>query len=191
MNKLTLGDIQNIIDYERNRPAFRQQIIALKKTRRVPVGDVITLVFENRDTMRFQVQEMARAERMTEDAQIQAELDAYNPLIPEERSLSATLLVDITAEHLIKPTLDKLVGLHRTVALAVNGARIAAAFDPAQFSDDRISAVQYISFHLTEQQRAEFLDPAVDARIVIDHPSYQHNAPLTGAVREALMHDLR
>lgn len=190
MNKLTLADIQNLFEYERSRAAFRARIIALKKNRRVPVGDVITFVFENRDTMLFQVQEMARVERMVDDAQIQGELDIYNQLIPNGSELSATLLVDITDQEKIKPTLDSLVGLHHTVALDIGGERIPATFDPSQFSDNRISAVQYISFPFTPAQRARFMDRTVPARLVIDLPTYQRSAPLEGAVREELIRDL-
>ena len=83
MKLLTLQDVLSIEDYERARETFRRRIIALKQKRRLSVGNLLTLVFENRDTIRFQIQEMARAERMLTDAQIQGELDAYNPLIPD------------------------------------------------------------------------------------------------------------
>src|SRR5207253_1991591 len=87
--KLTLDDIADQRAYERERDEFRAHIIAIKKRRRVSVGPVVTMVFENRDTMRFQIQEMARAERILTDEGIQTELDIYNPVIPEPGQLSS------------------------------------------------------------------------------------------------------
>jgi hypothetical protein len=80
--KLTLDDIADLRAYERERDRFRSRVIAVKKRRRVAVGPFITLVFENRDTIRFQIQEMARVEKLLSDSAIQTELDIYNPLIP-------------------------------------------------------------------------------------------------------------
>ena len=97
--KLTLDDIADLRAYEREREDFRAHIIDLKKRRRVSVGPYITLVFENRDTMRFQIQEMARAERILTDEGIQTELDIYNPVIPEPGQLSATLFIELTSDR--------------------------------------------------------------------------------------------
>ena len=190
MNKLTLQDIQNILDYERSRKPFRENIIALKKHRRVSIGDSITLVFENRDTVQFQIQEMARVERLVEDAQIQAELDVYNKLIPGENELSATLMVDISDQSKIAATLDSLVGLHRMVFLEIGDERVAAHFDPSQFEEDRISAVQYVTFPMTAAQREKFCDMSVKAGVVIGHPRYMQAVEFTPSIRSALIQDL-
>ena len=96
--KLTLDDIADMRAYEREREQFRQRVIELKRRRRVGVGPHVTLVFENRDTIRFQIQEMARIERLYSDAQIEIELAVYNPLIPEAGHLSATLFVELTGD---------------------------------------------------------------------------------------------
>src|SRR3954453_12803271 len=96
--KLTLDDITDLRAYERERAEFRADIIELKKRRRVGVGPFVTLVFENRDTVRFQVQEMARAERIADDDAIQAELDVYNPLIPQPGELVATMFIELTSK---------------------------------------------------------------------------------------------
>src|SRR5688500_12513547 len=96
--KLTLDDIIDLRAYERERDAFRARIIDLRRRRRVPVGPIGTLLFENRDTIRFQVQEMARAERILSDEAIQHELDTYNALIPEPGQLSATLFIELTSK---------------------------------------------------------------------------------------------
>ena len=116
---LTLDDIADQRAYERERDAFRRDVIAHKKVRRVTVGPVITLTFESRMTMRFQVQEMARAERMTTDEQIQHELDVYNRLLPVPGELSATLFLELTTEDDLRTWLPRLVGIERSVVLEI------------------------------------------------------------------------
>src|SRR5438552_10146584 len=106
--EMTLDDIADLRAYERERDAFRTQVKELKRRRRVSVGPLVTLVFENRDTIRFQVQEMARAERILTDEGIQTELDVYNPLIPGPGWLSATLLVELTSKEARMEWLPKL-----------------------------------------------------------------------------------
>lgn len=115
--KLTLADIADLRAYERERDAFREHVIALKKRRRISVGPHLTLVFENRDTIRFQIQEMARAERILTDEGIETELRIYNPLIPEPGHLSATLFLELTTDEELRTWLPKLVGIERSVVL--------------------------------------------------------------------------
>jgi len=120
--KLTLDDIADLRAYERERDEFRARIIELKRTRRVSVGPVLTLVFENRDTIRFQIQEMARAERILTDAGIQAELDIYNALLPDRGQLSATLFIELTDDQSMRQWLPRLVGVERSIVLRLPGA---------------------------------------------------------------------
>src|SRR3954451_8240958 len=98
MPKLTIEDIADLRAYERERADFRRSVIELKKRRRVHVGPVVTLLFENADTIRFQIQEMARAEKILTDEGIQTELDIYNPLIPSPGHLAATLFIELTSD---------------------------------------------------------------------------------------------
>jgi hypothetical protein len=107
---LVIDDIEDLRTYERGRDAYRRQIIELKRRRRVAVGPFVTLVFENRETVRFQVQEMARAEKMVTDEQVQGELDIYNALLPTPGELSATLFIELTDEASLREWLPKLVG---------------------------------------------------------------------------------
>ncbi len=100
--KLTIDDIDDIRAYERIRGAFRAQMIDMRCRRRVAVGPLVSLAFENRETIRFQIQEIARVEKITTDAGIQDELDAYNPLIPDAGQLCATLFVELTSEEAIR-----------------------------------------------------------------------------------------
>src|SRR5580704_3732038 len=116
---LTLDDIVDQRAYERERQEFRSRVIAAKKLRRISVGPIITLTFESRLTMRFQVQEMARAEKMITDEQIQHELDVYNRLLPASGELSATLFLELTTEQELRTWLPKLVGVERACALRI------------------------------------------------------------------------
>src|SRR5687768_18282803 len=119
MTKLTLDDIADLREYEREREAFRAHVIALKKRRRVALGPFLTLLFENRDTIRFQIQEMARAEKILSDEAIQTELDIYNPLIAERGSLAATLFIELTSKDELVEWLPKLVGIERSIELRI------------------------------------------------------------------------
>src|SRR5690349_6540297 len=128
---LTAEDILSIDEYEKQRESFRSRIIALKQRRRVSVGPLITLVFENRDTLRFQIQEMIRAERILERSKVQDELDVYNALLPTKDELSATLLIEITEEAAMIEWLDRFMGLDRgrTVAILAAGESAFGAFE--------------------------------------------------------------
>ena len=119
MQKLTVEDIKDVRAYERERDEFRRHIIELKRARRIALGPIMTIVFENTDTMRWQVQEMARAERMSSDEQIAHEVETYNQIIPDEGELSATLLLELTSEPALREWLPRLVGVERSVLLSL------------------------------------------------------------------------
>ena len=127
---LTLDDIADLRAYERERDEFRNHVIALKKRRRVAVGPIVTVLFENRDTIRFQIQEMARAEKIISDEGIQTELDIYNPMIPEPGTLAATLFIELTTEADLEHWLPRLVGIERAVQLRLDDLVIRALVDP-------------------------------------------------------------
>src|SRR3990172_13154666 len=111
MKQLIQTDLLSTADYERQREEFRSHIIALKQRRRISVGPLITMVFENRDTLRFQIQEMIRVERIFDPAKVQDELDVYNALLPSQDELSATLLIEITDEAKMKEWLHRVMGV--------------------------------------------------------------------------------
>jgi len=195
--KLTLDDIADQRAYERERDAFRTQVIALKKRRRVHVGPVVTLVFENLDTIRFQIQEMARAERMLSDEAIQGELDVYNPLIASAGELSATLFIELTTEAELREWLPKLVGIERSVQLIVGDGPDAEVIraEPeqghaAQLTREEITAsVHYIRWTLTPDQVERVAAGTVV--LAVDHPSYPHRTLLGEETRAELVADLR
>src|SRR3954449_7215896 len=120
MKKLTIADIQDSRAYERERDDFRSRIIDMKKVRWVELGPIMTVLFENTDTMRWQVQEMARAERMLRDEQIAHEVETYNELIPDHGQLSATLMLELTSSAQLREWLPKLVGVQRSILIVVD-----------------------------------------------------------------------
>ncbi|HWW55026.1 MAG TPA: DUF3501 family protein [Acidimicrobiales bacterium] len=193
MTKLTLDDIVDARAYEREREEFRERVMALKRRRRIGIGPLVTVVFENRDTVRFQIQEMARAERMLSDAAIQGELDVYNPLVPEPGQLSATLFLELTSPAALREWLPKLVGIERAVAIRIGDAVIPARPEDAhvqQLTREEItSAVHYVQWSMTAPERRDFgTAPLVAVRI--DHPSYRHETALGEATRAELLRDL-
>jgi hypothetical protein len=190
MRKLTRQDILGPEGYERVRDEMRRRVIELKKRRRVSVGPNVTLVFENRDTIQSQIEEMCRVERLTDDHKIQEEIDVYNAILPEEGQLGATLFVEVASEAAIAPTLNKLVGLQEHVWLVVGGARIKATFDPEQFAADKLAAVQYLKFPLGEDEQAQLKRPGTAVAVAIDHPSYRHQAAFDEAARRELANDI-
>ena len=191
MRPLVRDEIAPLGPYAAVRDAYRRAVIAHKGARRLGVGPNVTLLFEDRETLRFQVQEMLWVERIGEPARVQHELDVYNELMPREGELSATLFVEITEPGRIRAELDRLVGIDEHVALALgegDGARVVPArFDDKQFEEDRISAVQYIRFPLDAQAAAALADAATRAAVRITHPVYRHEAELPPGLRASLV----
>jgi hypothetical protein len=194
MRPLARDEIVPLAAYASVRDSFRSAVIAHKRARRLAVGPSVTLVFEDRETLRFQVQEMLWVERIADAERVQHELDVYNELMPGPRELSATLFVEITEPGRIRAELDRLIGIDEHVFLVIGlGAAehaLRASFDAGQMEEDRISAVQYIRFALDERDVAALAEP-VRAAVRISHPNYVHEAELPPAVRESLVAGLR
>ncbi len=190
MKKLVRSDILGPKQWAAVRDEQRRAVIELKKRRRVAIGPQVSLVFENRETMRVQIEEMCRAEGLTSDDKIQDELDVYNAILPEDGQLAATLFVEMQSEAAMARTLEKLVGLQEHVWLVVGGHRIKATFDPDQFKGDKLAAVQYLKFPLTEEQQAALRGNGTAVAVSIDHPNYRHSAGLDEEQRAELAGDL-
>jgi hypothetical protein len=171
------------------RDDLRRKIIELKKHRRVEAGDRVSLVFENRDTLRFQIEEMLRAEGLVTDAAIQAEIDVYNSMMPDDSSLSATLFLEIPRDEDPKAALHKMVGLDEHVMLHIGSHAIRAAFEPGRQEQDRISAVQYVRFPLDAGTKAALGKPGTPLVFEIDHPNYRHRVTLSDEMRASLAAD--
>jgi hypothetical protein len=187
---LELTDILGPARYAAARDDLRRRVIELKRLRRVAVGPTVTLLFENRETMRVQIEEMCRAESLTQPDKIQEEIDVYNKILPGEGELAATLFVEMTTEAQLQRTLPKLVGLHEHVWLVAGGSRIKATFDPEQFAVDKLAAVQYLKFPLDDEARHALTTAGSAVAVAIDHPSYRHQATLDEQQRAELSRDL-
>jgi hypothetical protein len=165
-------------------------MIELKRPRRVHVGPVLCFLFENRDTVIFQIQEMTRAERNVDEEAIAEEVAVYNELVPRDHELSATLMIEIPDQQSIRRELDRLIGIDEHVHLDVGGESVRATFDDKQFEEDRISAVQYIRFPLGPELAAKFRDPSVPVELRVDHPNYAEKVAIEGETRASLAADL-
>jgi hypothetical protein len=193
VQKLTTADIKDLREYERERAEFRQRIIELKRTRRITLGPILTILFENTETMRWQVQEMARAERMLRDEQIAHEVETYNALIPDIGELSVTLFLELTSDEALREWLPKLLGIEFAIAIALpDGSRVAGRpsdEDEERLTrDDTTAAVHYLRFSFTPEQVKAFQEGPV--RVAADHPEYQYETTLDAVQHAALAADL-
>ena len=191
--KLTLTDIADVRAYEREREEFRTHVIALKRRRRVHVGLFVTFLFENRDTIRFQIQEMARVEKLTTDDDIQVELDTYNPMIPDAGQVCATMFIELTTDEQMREWLTKLAGVENAVRLVLSdGTEIPAIIDEQHSEgltrDHVTAAVHYLRWEFSPEQVAAFAAGPVQLRI--DHPEYLEVVELSDATHAELLDDL-
>ena len=179
-------DRRDIVDYQtyaETRDAVRERMYAIKAPRRVHVGGVLTFLFENTDTIRYQIQEMMRAEHIVREAAIQHEIETYNELLGGPGELGCSLLIEIDDPTARAAKLQAWLDLprHLYVRLA-DGRRVYAQFDPRQVGTDRLSAVQYLRFRVGTD---------VPVAIGTDLPALAGEQELTAAQREALAADLR
>ena len=193
MNPLTAQDLLSAKEYEQQREQFRSQIIALKQRRRISVGPLITLVFENRETLRFQTQEMIRVEHILDPHKIQEELDVYNALMPGCGELSATLLIEITEQDRMKEWLDVFMGLDHgnTIAIRAETEQAFGLFEGGHSHETKISAVHFVRFRPSASMTAAFADLHVPVTLAVHHHEYYAEAPVPGSMREEWLKDLR
>lgn len=187
MQPVALEEIKNIAEYELERESWRSHVLTIKDRRRIRVGDHMTFLFENRDTVRYQVQEMMRIERIVRQHDIEHELETYNELIPKPNGLGASMLIEYETPELRAVWLRKLLGLENHVWIVVGDtAPVKASFDTRQIATDRISSVQYVSFQFTPKQVEQFTS---GAKVVVDHPDYQAETVLNKIQLEELATD--
>jgi hypothetical protein len=192
--KLSIEDILDLRAYERVRAESRAEVIELKKLRRISLGPVVTLMFENRVTMRSQIHEMIRAEKVMRDEQVMEELHAYNPLIPEAGQLSATLFIELVTEDEMREWLPKLVNIESSIVVRLSdGSEVRSITEEAhaeQLTRDYVTAaVHYVRFEFTPEQVEKF--SAGGAQIACDHPAYQQSVSLQSSTVTELLNDLR
>jgi len=198
-DKIQLKDVLNFFEYEKVRAGMRGRVIDLKRVRRVPVGEHLSFVFENRDTVLFQIQEMCRVERITNDARVQDELDVYNALLPGPGELSATLFIEITDKAQIQAVLDRFIGIDAggldvgpTVWIQVGRDFALPGEFEAGHSDEekgKLSAVHFVRFAFPpEAVRAFAISPV---HLVVDHPAVRARVELPAETKAELLEDLR
>jgi Protein of unknown function (DUF3501) len=179
--------------YSRSRDSFRKKVMAHKRHRRVPLGDHVMLIFEDELTIRYQVQEMLRAEKIFEEDEIRHELETYNPLIPDGRNWKATMMIEYPDVEERKRALATLKGIEDRAYVQVEGSpRVYAIADEdlERENDEKTSSVHFLRFELTEDM-AKALKYGVSLAIGVDHPSYRASIdPVSPEVRDALVADL-
>jgi hypothetical protein len=183
MRPVTREEILDLTAYEKARPGLQAEVLSVKAPRRVHLGDSLTFLFENRDTVRYQVQEMVRAERMVKEQDIAHELETYNELLGKAGELGAVLLIEIDDSERRSVKLREWMGLPGSLYVKTSsGRKVKATFDARQVGDDRLSSVQYLKF-----------DTGGESPVAVgsDHPKLQEEVALSPEQRQALETDLR
>ena len=193
MKKLARADLLTLEQYATERARLRGEVIAHKQLRNVQVGPNMTWCFEDYTTIRYQVLEMLRAERIFEQDGIQGELDAYNPLIPDGSNWKVTLLLEFPDPEVRRTALEKLIGVEDRCWIRVSEmARVFAVADEDMEREnaDKTSAVHFLRFELSPSM-VEALRSGASLSIGVDHEEYRHAlSPLPGPVRDTLSRDL-
>ena len=194
MPQITRESLLPLETYARERPAFRAKVMTHKKNRTIALGDHVTLIFEDELTIRYQVQEMLRAERIFEEEGIRDELDAYNPLIPDGSNWKATMMIEYPDESERRLRLAKLIGVEdRVWVQAADFQRVYAIADEdlGRENDQKTSSVHFLRFELTvDMVRA--LKAGTALAMGVDHPEYTVSLPaLPGSSRDSLVADLK
>ena len=193
MEKLTRNDLYSLEEYAENRSAIRARVMAHKKDRKVHIGPVATLYFEDRQTIQYQIQEMLRVERIFEAAGIEEELQAYNPLIPDGSNWKATFMIEEPDVERRRALLSSLIGIEARVWVRVDGHDAVYAIADEDLDRDtaeKTSAVHFLRFELTDGMLATIRQGA-SLSMGVDHANYSHQIePVAAEVRDALAADL-
>jgi hypothetical protein len=191
MPRIARDSLLTLEAYAKERPAFRARAVAHKRSRTVHLGEHVTLLFEDELTIRYQVQEMLRIEKTFDEAGIQDELDAYNPLVPDGTNLKATMLIEYEDENARREALARLRGIEDRVYLSVAGfERVFAIADEdlERENAQKTSSVHFLRFELTPPMISAFRHDA-EVTIGVDHPEYQARETLSEPARKALAAD--
>jgi hypothetical protein len=191
MRRIEFSDVKNIYEYEKVRDQVRSRVIDLKRSRRVQVGDHLSFLFENRETVLFQIQEMCRAERIVDDERVREEIDVYNGLIPGPGELSATMMIEIEEMERITELLHGYMGIDSGDRVWLQVGRehaIAGQFEAGHSKEDKLSAVHFVRFRLSAEAIRDFRDQEVF--LVVDHPNARARVRLPEDVKAPLLKDL-
>jgi hypothetical protein len=190
MDPIRLEEILGRERYGAVREAVRRRVIEHKRSRRVTVGDRISLLFEDRTTVWYQTQEMIWVEHITDLDAIREELSVYGALLPRRSELSATLLIEIADQAHIREELARLLGIDRHVWLEVGSEhRVPAAFAEGRQTAEKLSAVQFVRFALDAEAEKDAVAGS-PLTVAVDHPAYRHRTVLSDDVRQSLIGDL-
>lgn len=193
MGAVTADSLMSLETYARSRSQFRERVLAHKKPRTVHLGEHVTLLFEDELTIRYQIQEMLRIEKIFDEAGIRDELAAYNPLVPDGTNFKATMLIEYEDADARKAALPRLIGIEARVWVAVEGwARVYAIADEdmPRENAEKTAAVHFLRFEL-EREMASALKRGANLAMGIDHPAYEAKvAAVAETTRAALAADL-
>ena len=192
MPRIERASLMTLEAYARERLRFRAKVMAHKKNRTIRLGDHFTLIFEDELTVRYQVQEMLRAERIFEEEGVQEELDTYNPLVPDGRNLKATFMLEYPDADERSRRLHELIGVEDKIWIQVERhERVWAIADEdlERENDHKTSSVHFLRFELSDAT-ARALKNGANLAIGVDHPRYTAKLETPPAVRNALIKDL-
>lgn len=195
MEKVTRKDIPSLETYVAHRDEVRREIIALRKRRRVSLGELVSLSFENRETVTYQICEMMRIEHITDPVKLGEEILTYNDLIPKASQLAATLFIEVPDPSQVRDVLNRLVGVDEHLVLYVDGIAVPGESEPGRSTEEKTSSVHYVRFTLPDAVRERFLQVAgasggASVELASDHPRYRRQATLTSVQVEELARDL-
>ena len=190
--KLVIQDLYSPEDYSKIRESFRREILAHKSSRSIAIGNHVRLLFEDRMTIQYQIQEMLRVEKIFEEQAIQDELDTYNPLIPDGNNWKVTMLIEYPEPEQRQKALSLLVGIENLVWVKIGDSDKVFAIadeDLDRSTPDKTSSVHFLRFELTSAQ-AKNLDKSVPIAIGIDHNNYQHQTDICKTTKASIIEDL-
>ncbi|MEW5765070.1 MAG: DUF3501 family protein [Acidobacteriota bacterium] len=190
MKPIDRSEILDLVQYEKRRKDIRAELMALKDRRRLHLNPILTLLFENRRTIWYQIQEMMRAERMVEEEAILGEIETYSPLVPGREEWKATLYIEIPDLDRLKETLPRLVGVENSVYARIGNTVVRAAGEGGRSREDYTSTVHYLTFEIPPGL-VEALEAGAPLRLGVGHPEAQAEVDVPTALREELLSDLR
>ena len=190
MKKIGFEDLISLEEYERTRDDLRRKVIDVKRRRRVQVGPRVSLLFENRDTVLFQIQEMLHTEHITHHERVQEELDTYNDLIPADDELSATLFLEFEDSRQLPQELPKFTGIETSVSLRVGEHTAEGVPDEIRSKEEITSTIHYLRFKLDSETRRAFGNGGSKVFLVVALPHYSQMVQIEGETREELASDL-
>ncbi len=190
--KLEPKDLLSLEEYDSKRDSIKKELINHKKNRTISIGDNIILIFEDFMTIKYQVQEMLRIEKIFNKKEIQEEIDAYNPLIPDGTNLKATMLIMFPDVEVRREMLFKLHDIENKIWLSASDKKIIAYADEDldRSTDEKTSAVHFLRFQLEQDDIADFISSS-EVRIGVDHPEYNKEILLEESSKKSLQGDLK